>query len=53
LKLKFILPTILTTLLLTIGLLYWLPRQFEEVLSEELLSRGTLIDEYQCGNQCG
>ena len=44
-KLKFILPTILTTLLLTIGLLYWLPGQFQALQSEELLSRGKLITE--------
>jgi methyl-accepting chemotaxis protein len=45
LKLKFILPTILTTLLLAVGLLYWLPNQFQALQSEELLSRGKLITE--------
>jgi uncharacterized phage infection (PIP) family protein YhgE len=32
-------------LLLAVGLLYWLPRQFEALLEEELLSRGKLITE--------
>ncbi len=44
-KLKFILPTILTTLLLAVGLLYWLPNQFQALQTEELLSRGKLITE--------
>jgi methyl-accepting chemotaxis protein len=36
---------VLAMFLLALGLLYWLPSQFEDLLSEELLSRGKLITE--------
>ena len=42
---KFFLPFFLILLLLAAGFLYWLPSQFEEVLTEELLSKGKLITE--------
>ena len=44
-KLKFLLPHFFIMLLLVAGFYYWLPSQFKDVLTEELLSRGKLITE--------
>ncbi|MFN8008548.1 MAG: hypothetical protein U0V70_16305 [Terriglobia bacterium] len=44
-KLKFMLPTLLSLLLLAFAFLYWLPGQLDTILTEEFAGPGRLITE--------